>query len=109
MEDDNIIIVKKQLKKSIVHNKKLKYRNKLECEVNMELARRLDSMKSTNRKLNDSVEVMKEKINEQLLSSIIFINEIKDKINNKLSLNSSKLNSYLIIYIYIYIVYTKHI
>ena len=94
MEDEinNIIIIKKQLKKIIIHNKKLKYRNKLECEVNMELARRLDSMKSMNRKIVDNVEVMKEKINEQLLSSILFINEMKDKINTKLSLNSSKLS-----------------
>lgn len=92
MEDEinNIIIVKKQLKKILAHNKKLKYRNKLECEVNMELARRLDNMKSTNRKIVDSLEVMKEKMNEQLLSSTELINEIKNKINNKLSLNSSK-------------------
>lgn len=95
MEDEinNIIIVKKQLKKIIAHNKKLKYRNKLECEVNMELARRLDDMKSKNRKIVNSIEVMKEKMNEQLLSSAEFINEMKDKINNKLSLNSSKLTS----------------
>ena len=95
MEDEinNIIIVKKQLKKIIAHNKKLKYRNKLECEVNMELARRLDDMKSTNRKIVDSMEVMREKMNEQLLTSSEFINEIKDKINDKLSLNSSKLTS----------------
>lgn len=95
MEDEinNIIIVKKQLKKIIAHNKKLKYRNKLECEVNMELARRLDDMKSTNRKIVDSMEVMREKMNEQLLTSSEFINEMKDKINDKLSLNSSKLTS----------------
>jgi len=95
MEDEinNIIIVKKQLKKIIAHNKKLKYRNKLECEVNMELARRLDDMKSKNRKIVNSIEVMKEKMNEQLLSSAEFINEMKDKINNNLSLNSSKLTS----------------
>jgi tRNA/tmRNA/rRNA uracil-C5-methylase (TrmA/RlmC/RlmD family) len=95
MEDEinNIIIVKKQLKKILAQNKKLKYRNKLECEVNMELARRLDNMKSTNRKIVDSLEVMQEKMNEQLLSSTELINEIKNKINNKLSLNSSKLTS----------------
>lgn len=95
MEDEinNIIIVKKQLKKIIAHNKKLKYRNKLECEVNMELARRLDDMKSKNREIVNSIEAMKEKMNEQLLSSAEFINEMKDKINNKLSLNSSKLTS----------------
>jgi len=88
--EDEINNLKKHIKKISNDNKKLKYRNKLECEVNIELARRLNNMKSVNKNVIENVEVMKEKISEQISSSITIINEIKVEVHNKLSLNSSK-------------------
>ena len=87
---DEVNILRKQLKKVINDNKKLKYRNKLECEVNMELARRMERLKTVNTKLLEQIEVVNDQMIGYLSSCTVIVDEIKDKVNTSLSLNSSK-------------------
>lgn len=85
--DHDIDNLKNKLIKLKNENKKLRYRNKLESEVNMELARRLDRVKSEKRDLLVQIEGLKGEINGYIASCT---DAMKVKVQNSLSLTSSK-------------------